>query len=83
MDSIWTDAQFNDDHFQETADRRYYTCKLASYPGPSKGLGTRLAGLEATCKHIEVKVKISLGKSVRDVTTELAASPQECELQYH
>ena len=40
---IWTrfrtDAYFNNDHFQETADRR---C--------SQG-----AGLEATCKHVEVE----------------------------
>ena len=56
-------------------DRRYYNCKLvtiASYPGPSKGLGyeakSQGTGLEATCKHVKVEVNISLGKSVRDVT---------------
>ena len=72
---FWIDAQFNDDHFQETADRRYCNCKLVTsslVPRPFKGPGyeakSQGTGLEATCKHVEVEVNISLGKSVRDVT---------------
>ena len=41
-------------------------------PRPFKGPGyeakSQGAGLEATCKYVEVEVNISLGKSVRDVT---------------
>ena len=42
---FWTDAQFNDDHFQETVDRWYYNCKLVTsslVPRPFKGLDMRL-----------------------------------------
>ena len=46
-------------------------------PRPFKGPGyeakSQGAGLEATCKHVEVEVNISLGKSVRDVTNYISS----------
>ena len=82
---FWTDAQGNDDHFQETMDRRHRVLQLQArlvtsslvrtFPGPS-GYEVKSQGaiLEATCKHVEV---------AKSVSPAGMASPHRNGLKYH
>ena len=84
---FWTDAQGNDDHFQETMDRRHGTIELQlqarlvtsslvrTFPGPSGyEVKSQGASLEATYKHVEV---------AKSVSPAGMASPHRNGLQYH